>query len=104
MIFDKLKELELDLSVDKCKGLAFRSITHCRQRCAQNVFNRYPIVTNMESRFPAMLVLWLGREFYRGKYGILAAALCRPLTLAKNRRFQKMRPFSRYLYQEMKYA
>ncbi|GBM68995.1 hypothetical protein AVEN_183250-1 [Araneus ventricosus] len=25
-------------------------------------------VTNMENRFPAMLVLWLGREFYRGKY------------------------------------
>ncbi|GBM93673.1 hypothetical protein AVEN_42602-1 [Araneus ventricosus] len=25
-------------------------------------------VTNMESRFPAMRVLWLGREFYRGKY------------------------------------
>ncbi|GBN03987.1 hypothetical protein AVEN_137143-1 [Araneus ventricosus] len=24
----------------------------------------------MESRFPAMLVLWLGREFYRGKYGM----------------------------------
>ncbi|GBM03568.1 hypothetical protein AVEN_203150-1 [Araneus ventricosus] len=23
----------------------------------------------MESRFPAMLVLWLGREFYRRKYG-----------------------------------
>ncbi|GBN79452.1 hypothetical protein AVEN_124740-1 [Araneus ventricosus] len=23
----------------------------------------------MESRFPAMLVLWLGREFYRGMYG-----------------------------------
>ncbi|GBN21128.1 hypothetical protein AVEN_249966-1 [Araneus ventricosus] len=22
----------------------------------------------MESRFPAILVLWLGREFYRGKY------------------------------------
>ncbi|GBO37475.1 hypothetical protein AVEN_141894-1 [Araneus ventricosus] len=22
----------------------------------------------MESRFPAMGVLWLGREFYRGKY------------------------------------
>ncbi|GBN59615.1 hypothetical protein AVEN_215079-1 [Araneus ventricosus] len=22
----------------------------------------------MESRFPAMRVLWLGREFYRGKY------------------------------------
>ncbi|GBM45640.1 hypothetical protein AVEN_204768-1 [Araneus ventricosus] len=28
------------------------------------------IVTNMESRFPAMLVLWLGREFDRGKYGM----------------------------------
>ncbi|GBM54572.1 hypothetical protein AVEN_157074-1 [Araneus ventricosus] len=26
------------------------------------------IVTNMESRFPAMWVLWFGREFYRGKY------------------------------------
>ncbi|GBL87771.1 hypothetical protein AVEN_81370-1 [Araneus ventricosus] len=26
------------------------------------------IVTNMEIRFPAMLVLWLGREFYKGKY------------------------------------
>ncbi|GBN39814.1 hypothetical protein AVEN_67837-1 [Araneus ventricosus] len=25
-------------------------------------------VTNMESRFPAMSGLWLGREFYRGKY------------------------------------
>ncbi|GBM43249.1 hypothetical protein AVEN_45092-1 [Araneus ventricosus] len=26
------------------------------------------LVTNMESRFPAMLVLWLEREFYRSKY------------------------------------
>ncbi|GBO23933.1 hypothetical protein AVEN_22319-1 [Araneus ventricosus] len=26
-------------------------------------------VTSMECRFPAMLVLWLGREFYRGMYG-----------------------------------
>ncbi|GBN46526.1 hypothetical protein AVEN_193047-1 [Araneus ventricosus] len=24
----------------------------------------------MGSRFPAMLVLWLGREFYKGKYGM----------------------------------
>ncbi|GBL82759.1 hypothetical protein AVEN_106304-1 [Araneus ventricosus] len=24
----------------------------------------------MESRFPEMLFLWLGREFYRGKYGM----------------------------------
>ncbi|GBL84346.1 hypothetical protein AVEN_127616-1 [Araneus ventricosus] len=27
-------------------------------------------VTNVESLFPAMLVLWLEREFYRGKYGM----------------------------------
>ncbi|GBM89239.1 hypothetical protein AVEN_53950-1 [Araneus ventricosus] len=27
------------------------------------------IVTNMECRFPAVLVSWLGREFYRGIYG-----------------------------------
>ncbi|GBM10303.1 hypothetical protein AVEN_50017-1 [Araneus ventricosus] len=32
--------------------------------------NEKRIVTNMGSRFPAMLVLWLGREFYRGKYGM----------------------------------
>ncbi|GBN75869.1 hypothetical protein AVEN_77893-1 [Araneus ventricosus] len=31
-------------------------------------------VTNMESRFPAMLVLWLGREFYRGKYGMTVSS------------------------------
>ncbi|GBM25597.1 hypothetical protein AVEN_181713-1 [Araneus ventricosus] len=24
----------------------------------------------MECRFPAMLVLWLGRDFYKGKYGM----------------------------------
>ncbi|GBM77707.1 hypothetical protein AVEN_80310-1 [Araneus ventricosus] len=28
----------------------------------------------MENRFPAMLVLWLGREFYRGKYGITGSS------------------------------
>ncbi|GBN75676.1 hypothetical protein AVEN_26696-1 [Araneus ventricosus] len=28
----------------------------------------------MESCFPAMLVLWLGREFYRGKYGMTASS------------------------------
>ncbi|GBM91083.1 hypothetical protein AVEN_135105-1 [Araneus ventricosus] len=27
-------------------------------------------VTNMESRFPAMLVLWLGTEFYKVKHGV----------------------------------
>ncbi|GBM94138.1 hypothetical protein AVEN_149545-1 [Araneus ventricosus] len=28
----------------------------------------------MESRFSAMLVLWLGREFYRGKYGMTGSS------------------------------
>ncbi|GBM20683.1 hypothetical protein AVEN_169011-1 [Araneus ventricosus] len=28
----------------------------------------------MESRFPAMLVLWLRREFYRGKYGVTVSS------------------------------
>ncbi|GBM93460.1 hypothetical protein AVEN_180238-1 [Araneus ventricosus] len=32
------------------------------------------IVTNMESHFPAMLFLWLGREFYRGKYGMTGSS------------------------------
>ncbi|GBM65542.1 hypothetical protein AVEN_83389-1 [Araneus ventricosus] len=35
----------------------------------------------MERRFPALLILWLGREFYRAKYGILAAALSGPRPL-----------------------
>ncbi|GBL81990.1 hypothetical protein AVEN_50567-1 [Araneus ventricosus] len=43
MTSDKLKELELYLSVEKCQGLAFVSNTHYCQRCAQNVFNRNPI-------------------------------------------------------------
>ncbi|GBM59709.1 hypothetical protein AVEN_204729-1 [Araneus ventricosus] len=29
------------------------------------------IVANMESRFPSTRVLWLGREFYRGKYEMI---------------------------------
>ncbi|GBO33513.1 hypothetical protein AVEN_31712-1 [Araneus ventricosus] len=28
----------------------------------------------MESRFPAMLVLWLGRKFYRGKNGMTGSS------------------------------
>ncbi|GBO23064.1 hypothetical protein AVEN_169000-1 [Araneus ventricosus] len=28
----------------------------------------------MESRFPAMRVLWLGREFYRDKYGMASSS------------------------------
>ncbi|GBO38951.1 hypothetical protein AVEN_73504-1 [Araneus ventricosus] len=32
------------------------------------------IVTNMGNRFPAMLVLLLGKEFYRGKYGMTGSS------------------------------
>ncbi|GBL78550.1 hypothetical protein AVEN_65153-1 [Araneus ventricosus] len=32
------------------------------------------IVTNMESPFPAMLVLWLGRELCKGKYGMTGSS------------------------------
>ncbi|GBO41753.1 hypothetical protein AVEN_51860-1 [Araneus ventricosus] len=42
------------------------------------------IVTNMESRFPAMRVLWLGREFYKVKHGVTSATVMAPLTLATN--------------------
>ncbi|GBM39397.1 hypothetical protein AVEN_97017-1 [Araneus ventricosus] len=38
----------------------------------------------MESHFPVMCVLWLGREFYRGKYERPTAATSGPLTLATN--------------------
>ncbi|GBN19678.1 hypothetical protein AVEN_41582-1 [Araneus ventricosus] len=41
--------------------------------CPFNIRNVY-IVTNMESRFPTILVLWLGREFYRGKYGMTGSS------------------------------
>ncbi|GBM55918.1 hypothetical protein AVEN_55856-1 [Araneus ventricosus] len=39
-------------------------------------------VTNMESRFPAMRVLWLGREFHKVKHGVTSATVMAPLTLA----------------------
>ncbi|GBM33342.1 hypothetical protein AVEN_194948-1 [Araneus ventricosus] len=38
-IANKLRELKLDMSVDKCQGLAFRSNVHYRQ----SIFNRNPI-------------------------------------------------------------
>ncbi|GBM76665.1 hypothetical protein AVEN_94255-1 [Araneus ventricosus] len=38
----------------------------------------------MESRFPAMQVLWLGREFYKVKHGVTSATLMAPMTLATN--------------------
>ncbi|GBN39812.1 hypothetical protein AVEN_67836-1 [Araneus ventricosus] len=36
----------------------------------------------MERRFPAMQVLWLGREFYKVKHGVTSATVMAPLTLA----------------------
>ncbi|GBM75899.1 hypothetical protein AVEN_49620-1, partial [Araneus ventricosus] len=45
---------------------------------------RLHIVTNMESRFPAKQVLWLGREFYKVKHGVTSATVMVPLTLATN--------------------
>ncbi|GBM79147.1 hypothetical protein AVEN_86230-1 [Araneus ventricosus] len=41
-------------------------------------------VTNIESRFPAMRVLWLGREFYKVKHGVTSATVMAPLTLETN--------------------
>ncbi|GBN57886.1 hypothetical protein AVEN_142170-1 [Araneus ventricosus] len=35
---------------------------------------KYTIVTNLESRFLAMRILWLGREFYRDKYGMASSS------------------------------
>ncbi|GBO28867.1 hypothetical protein AVEN_197096-1 [Araneus ventricosus] len=40
------------------------------RKCPKKLSLSFDIVTNMESRFPAMSVLWLGREFYRDKYGM----------------------------------
>ncbi|GBN86476.1 hypothetical protein AVEN_182861-1, partial [Araneus ventricosus] len=36
------------------------------------------IVTSMESRFPAMRVLWLGREFYKVKHGVTSSTVMAP--------------------------
>ncbi|GBM27065.1 hypothetical protein AVEN_189845-1 [Araneus ventricosus] len=66
-------------------------------------------VTVMESRFPAIQVLWLGRGFYKVKHGVTSATLVARMTLATNlatilatlatnRLFSKMQPFSRYFY------
>ncbi|GBM11585.1 hypothetical protein AVEN_180137-1 [Araneus ventricosus] len=38
----------------------------------------------MESRFPAMQVLWLGRGFYKVKHGVTLATVMAPLTLSMN--------------------
>ncbi|GBO22771.1 hypothetical protein AVEN_247914-1, partial [Araneus ventricosus] len=39
-----------------------------------STFKSFQIVTNMESRFPAILILWMGREFYRGKNGMTGSS------------------------------
>ncbi|GBO29784.1 hypothetical protein AVEN_93591-1 [Araneus ventricosus] len=36
----------------------------------------------MGSRFPAMQVFWLGREFYKVKHGVTSATLMARMTLA----------------------
>ncbi|GBM82406.1 hypothetical protein AVEN_52807-1 [Araneus ventricosus] len=41
-------------------------------------------VTIMESRFPAMQVLWLGREFYKVKHGVTSETLMARMSLATN--------------------
>ncbi|GBN71668.1 hypothetical protein AVEN_268053-1 [Araneus ventricosus] len=46
-----------------------------------NLFSENSVM-NMESCFPAMLVLWLGREFYKDKHGVMATAVPGHLTLA----------------------
>ncbi|GBM15742.1 hypothetical protein AVEN_262909-1 [Araneus ventricosus] len=38
----------------------------------------------MESRFPAMQVLWLGRGFYKVKHGVTSASVMALLTFATN--------------------
>ncbi|GBN60908.1 hypothetical protein AVEN_30645-1 [Araneus ventricosus] len=67
----------------------------------------------MDSRFPAMQVLWLGRGFYKVKHGVTSATLVARMTLATKlgdniaainngdlndkKLFSKMQPFSRSL-------
>ncbi|GBO39727.1 hypothetical protein AVEN_209200-1 [Araneus ventricosus] len=45
-------------------------------------FQNYNNVTVMESRIPAMQVLWLRREFYKVKHGVTSATLMARITLA----------------------
>ncbi|GBN86420.1 hypothetical protein AVEN_72688-1 [Araneus ventricosus] len=45
-----------------------------KKRPAPQVLRTTRRVTNMGSRFPAMLVLWLGRDFHRGKYEVTGSS------------------------------
>ncbi|GBN97897.1 hypothetical protein AVEN_171223-1 [Araneus ventricosus] len=47
-----------------------RSAETEKKKLIAQCFKIANIVTNMESRFPEMLVLWLGREFYKVKHGV----------------------------------
>ncbi|GBO26778.1 hypothetical protein AVEN_136986-1 [Araneus ventricosus] len=99
----------------QCANLDRRSQLRCRPRRPTAVQKDGPsqnshrvaskrdvnIVTNMESRFPAMRVLWLGRELYRAKHGMSGSnqALVTMLaTLATKYGISKVLEFSRYLY------
>ncbi|GBN42368.1 hypothetical protein AVEN_269456-1 [Araneus ventricosus] len=46
--------------------------------------SRFTTVTVIESHFPAMQVLWLGRGFYKVKHGVTSATLVARMTLATN--------------------
>ncbi|GBN64388.1 hypothetical protein AVEN_67937-1 [Araneus ventricosus] len=59
--------------------MAMRAYERAQQRRKEY---RKRIVTVMESRFPAMQVLWLGREFYKVKHGLTSATLMARMTLA----------------------
>ncbi|GBM49735.1 hypothetical protein AVEN_36356-1 [Araneus ventricosus] len=78
-----------------CPGLSLQSedtrsaqITLARLRSGHikslKFIDKENTVTNMESRFLAMHVLWLGREFYKVKHGVTSATLRAPMTLATN--------------------
>ncbi|GBM69537.1 hypothetical protein AVEN_219175-1 [Araneus ventricosus] len=56
----------------------------CNETAGTSVFEEGSSVTNMESRFPAMQVLWLGRVFYKVKHEVTSATVIAPLTLATN--------------------
>ncbi|GBM96741.1 hypothetical protein AVEN_134020-1, partial [Araneus ventricosus] len=54
----------------------------CNETAGTSVFEEGSSVTVMETRFPAMQILWLGREFYKVKHGVTSATLVARMTLA----------------------
>ncbi|GBM32398.1 hypothetical protein AVEN_239789-1 [Araneus ventricosus] len=65
----------------------FKIVPKCWSRDIETISKvemLFCIVTVMESRFPAMQVLWLGRGFYKVKHGVTSATLVARMTLATN--------------------